>query len=127
MITVMEKQSKDPFVWKFALGFGAFLFLYVMTLTSLPPTLANTYSNFKPGAMICAVSGGGMVGTLLMLKIKVERKRRPILLVLGSLADLSHCRCDLFSGYLTISGIYATIYQWDLLILTISHLFKHST
>ena len=41
------KAVKDPFVWKFALGFGAFLFLYVMTLTSLPPTLANTYSNFK--------------------------------------------------------------------------------
>ena len=78
------KAIKDPFVWKFALGFGAFLFLYVMTLASLPPTLAEAYPAFRPGAMICAVSGGGIVETLLMLKIKVECKRRPILLALGS-------------------------------------------
>ncbi|AWZ37634.1 MFS transporter [Ligilactobacillus murinus] len=108
------KAVKDPFVWKFALGFGAFLFLYVMTLTSLPPTLANAYSNFKPGAMICAVSGGGMVGTLLMLKIKVERKRRPILLVLGSAAILAIAGAIFLAGIsplvaytlLFISGIF---------------------
>lgn len=108
------KAVKDPFVWKFALGFGAFLFLYVMTLTSLPPTLANAYSNFKPGAMICAVSGGGMVGTLLMLKIKVERKRRPILLVLGSAAILAIAGAIFLAGVsplvaytlLFISGIF---------------------
>ncbi len=107
-------------------SYGAFLFLYVMTLTSLPPTLANAYSNFKPGAMICAVSGGGMVGTLLMLKIKVERKRRPILLVLGSAAILA------IAGAIFLAGIsplvaYTLLFISGIFLFTISDLFKHST
>lgn len=76
----------DPFVWKFSIGFSAFLFLYVMTLTSLPPTLTGFFPGFKSGIMICAVSGGGMIGTLLMLKVKLNRKRKPVLLLLGTLA-----------------------------------------
>ena len=80
---------KDLFVWKFSIGFSAFLFLYVMTLTSLPPTLTGFFSGFKSEAMICAVSGGGMVGTLLMLKVKLERKRKPVLLALGTIAIAS--------------------------------------
>lgn len=89
---------KDLFVWKFSIGFSAFLFLYVMTLTSLPPTLTGFFSGFKSEAMICAVSGGGMVGTLLMLKVKLERKRKPVLLALGTIAIASISIAVFFAG-----------------------------
>ena len=89
---------KDLFVWKFSIGFSAFLFLYVMTLTSLPPTLTGFFPGFKSEAMICAVSGGGMIGTLLMLKVKLERKRRPVLLALGTIAIASISIAVFFAG-----------------------------
>ncbi|AUW97296.1 MFS transporter [Streptococcus pluranimalium] len=81
---------KDPFIWRFSVGFGCFLFLYVMSLTSLPSTLASAFSNngFQAGLMLLAVSGGGMVATLIMMKLPLNRPRKPYLVVMGISAIL---------------------------------------
>lgn len=77
---------KDPFIWRFSVGFAAFLFLYVMSLTSLPSTLSGFFTDFESGSMLLAVSGGGMIATLVMIKLRVNCLRRPYLLVMGILA-----------------------------------------
>lgn len=77
---------RDSFVWRFSAGFAFFLFLYVMSLTSLPSTLAKAYEGFNSAYMILAVSGGGMVASLVLLKFKVDRPRRPYLKLMGLLA-----------------------------------------
>lgn len=81
---------KDPFVWRFAVGFSAFLILYVMSLNSIPGQLAKEFADiFVPGYMICAVSGGGIMGTLVRLKSPVNRERKPYLVMLGIAATLT--------------------------------------
>ncbi|MFC3927330.1 MFS transporter [Streptococcus caprae] len=77
---------KDSFIWRFSAGFAALLFLYVMTLTSLPATLAGAHKDFNSGYMLLAVSGGGMIATLLMTKLNINRPRRPYLILMGILA-----------------------------------------
>ena len=78
---------KDSFVWRFAVGFAAFLILYVMSLNSIPGQLAKEFPDiFVAGYMICAVSGGGITGTLVRLKSPVNRERRPYLVRLGIMA-----------------------------------------
>lgn len=79
---------RDSFVWRFSAGFAFFLFLYVMSLTSLPSTLAKAHEGFNSAYMILAVSGGGMVASLVLLKFKVDRPRRPYLKLMGLLAIL---------------------------------------
>lgn len=78
---------RDPFVWRFAVGFAAFLILYVMSLNSIPGQLAKEFPEiFVAGYMICAISGGGIAGTLVRLKSPVNRPRKPYLIQLGVLA-----------------------------------------
>ena len=57
---------KDKFIYFFSLGFGGFLFLYVMPLVSLPRVVAeHTHNaNFKPEFMILTVTVGGILGIL---------------------------------------------------------------
>ncbi|MBS4770372.1 MFS transporter [Carnobacteriaceae bacterium zg-ZUI240] len=76
---------KDAFIWKYSLSFSAFIFLYVMMLTSLPATMAKYVQELNSGMMILMVSGGGIVGTLMMMRLKIESKRKPFLLKVGSL------------------------------------------
>lgn len=81
---------KDPFVWRFAVGFAAFLILYVMSLNSIPGQLAKEFPDiFVAGYMICAISGGGIAGTLVRLKSPVNRPRKPYLIQLGIMAIAS--------------------------------------
>ncbi|MGT2800553.1 MFS transporter [Streptococcus marmotae] len=81
---------KDSFVWRFAIGFSAFLILYVMSLNSIPGQLAKEFPDFfVPGYMICAISGGGIMGTLVRLKRPVNRERKPYLVQLGIAATLA--------------------------------------
>lgn len=78
---------KDSFVWRFAVGFCAFLILYVMSLNSIPGQLAKEFPEiFQASYMILAVSGGGIMGTLVRLKSPVNRERKPYLVMLGILA-----------------------------------------
>lgn len=76
---------KDSFIWKYSLGLGAFIFLYVMSLTTLPSTMAKYVPGFSSGMMILMVSGGGIIGTLLMMRLKINSKRKPFLLKAGFL------------------------------------------
>mgnify|MGYP000845089380 CR=1 FL=1 len=52
---------RDKFIYFFSLGFGGFLFLYVMPLVSLPRVVAehSHNANFKPEFMILMVTAGG--------------------------------------------------------------------
>ncbi|TWT14405.1 MFS transporter [Streptococcus sp. sy010] len=81
---------KDSFVWRFAVGFAAFLILYVMSLNTVPNQLAKEFPEiFQASYMVLAVSGGGIMGTLVRLKSPVNRERKPYLVMLGILAIAS--------------------------------------
>ena len=80
---------KDKFIYVFSLGFGGFLFLYVMPLVSLPRVVAEHVHNtsFKPEFMILTVTLGGIIGTLfsLMVTRKLNFRRKPFLIAHGVL------------------------------------------
>lgn len=75
----------DKFVYCFSLGFGGFLFLYVMSLVSIPIKLvAQVGNSFSAEFMILSITMGGIGGTLFSILIgKVPFKRKPFLLVHG--------------------------------------------
>ncbi|MBF0710715.1 MFS transporter [Gemella sp. GL1.1] len=70
---------KEKFVYIFSLGFGGFLFLYVMSLVSLPNQVAaNSTIGFKSAFMILTVTMGGILATILdlfLLKLVVNKKK----------------------------------------------------
>lgn len=72
----------DKFVYCFSMGFGGFLFLYVMSLVSIPMKLVVQVNNgFNAEFMILAITMGGIGGTLFSILIgKVPFKRKPFLL-----------------------------------------------
>lgn len=80
---------KDKFIYFFSLGFGGFLFLYVMPLVSLPRVVAehSHNANFKPEFMILTVTVGGIMGTLFSILVtrKLDFRRKPFLIVHGIL------------------------------------------
>jgi len=80
---------KDKFIYVFSLGFGGFLFLYVMPLVSLPRVVAEHAKNaqFKPEFMILTVTVGGIIGTIFSLFVtrKLNFRRKPFLIVHGVL------------------------------------------
>lgn len=80
---------KDKFIYFFSLGFGGFLFLYVMPLVSLPRIVAEHAhnANFKPEFMILTVTVGGIIGTLFSILVtrKLDFRRKPFLIVHGIL------------------------------------------
>ena len=80
---------KDKFIYVFSLGFGGFLFLYVMPLVSLPRVVAEHAHNasFKAEFMILTVTVGGIFGTIFSLLVtrKLNFRRKPFLIVHGIL------------------------------------------
>ena len=80
---------KDKFIYVFSLGFGGFLFLYVMPLVSLPRVVAEHAHNpqFKPEFMILTVTLGGISGTIFSLLVtrKLNFRRKPFLIAHGIL------------------------------------------
>jgi len=80
---------KDKFIYVFSLGFGGFLFLYVMPLVSLPRVVAEHAKNaqFKPEFMILTVTVGGIIGTIFSLFVtrKLNFRRKPFLIAHGVL------------------------------------------
>ncbi|AAP96413.1 MFS transporter [[Haemophilus] ducreyi] len=73
----------DPFVWKIAMGFGGFLFLYVMSLTTMPSILPKHVPNMDSSVMLLSISGGGILGTLIMLRMRLIFPVRPVLISAG--------------------------------------------
>ena len=55
---------RDPFNWTFALGFGGFLFLYVMSLTTYPAVLPQHLPLLHTGWITLSGGGGGFGGPL---------------------------------------------------------------
>lgn len=80
---------KDKFIYVFSLGFGGFLFLYVMPLVSLPRVVAEHAHNsqFKPEFMILTVTLGGILGTVFSLLVmrNLNFRRKPFLIAHGIL------------------------------------------
>lgn len=81
----------DKFVYCFSMGFGGFLFLYVMSLVSIPIKLvAQVNNDFNAEFMILAITMGGIGGTLFSILIgKVPFERKPFLLVHGIMMIIS--------------------------------------
>ena len=86
----LEKYSykdalTDKFVYCFSIGFGGFLFLYVMSLVSISLKLvAQVNTTLNAEFMILSITMGGIGGTLFsMLLSKVSFKRKPFLLLHG--------------------------------------------
>lgn len=83
---------KDKFIYVFSLGFGGFLFLYVMPLVSLPRVVAEHAhnANFKPEFMILTVTLGGIAGTIFSILVtrKLDFRRKPFLILHGILMIL---------------------------------------
>ncbi|SNV02293.1 Arabinose efflux permease [Megamonas hypermegale] len=75
----------DKFVYCFSMGFGGFLFLYVMSLVSIPMKLVSQVDNdFNAEFMILAITMGGIGGTLFSILIgKIPFERKPFLLIHG--------------------------------------------
>lgn len=74
---------RDPFLWRYALGFSGFLTLYILALVSLN-TVFDKYTLINGSAINLCVSGAGIVGTFAGLKIgNLGRPRKPTLLISG--------------------------------------------
>lgn len=75
----------DPFLWKYALGFSGFLTLYIIALVSLN-TVFDKYTMANGSVISLCVSGSGIIGTFVGLKIGNKGyRRKPILLISGLL------------------------------------------
>lgn len=76
---------RDKFIYFFSLGFGGFLFLYVMPLVSLPNRVASAVGGeFKPEFMILSVTLGGIIGTIVSIFLgRFNFKRKPFLFSCG--------------------------------------------
>lgn len=81
---------KDPFIYTFALGFGGFLFLYVMSLTTYPAVLPKHLPLLQKGWITLAVAGGGILGCPLGIIAGSRRlPRRPVCATFGLLMIIS--------------------------------------
>ena len=77
---------RDPFNWTFALGFGGFLFLYVMSLTTYPAVLPQHLPLLHTGWITLSVAGGGIAGAFLgTVAGRQRRPRRPMCALFGCL------------------------------------------
>ncbi|ASI36790.1 MFS transporter [Exiguobacterium sp. N4-1P] len=74
---------KDSFLWKYAIAFGGFLTLYILSLVGLKPVF-DTYTELNGSLVNLLVSGAGIIGTFVGLKIGSRgTPRKPILLTSG--------------------------------------------
>lgn len=117
--TVMQygyaQGIKDPFIWIFAMGFGGFLFLYVMSLTTYPAILPKYLPLLNKGWVTLSVAGGGIVGTFLgIIAGSGTRPRRPmcalfgLLMIMMMLAGFLSARYSALAAYvfMFLSGFF---------------------
>ncbi|MDO4814868.1 MAG: MFS transporter [Gemella sp.] len=102
---------KEKFVYIFSLGFGGFLFLYVMSLVSLPNQVAaNSTIGFKAPFMILAVTMGGILATLLdlfLLKYVVNKKK---FLLINGVAMILTMVVGLYLANIWLVGSYLALF-----------------
>lgn len=74
---------RDPFLWTYAIAFGGFLTLYILSLVGLKPVF-DTYTQLNGSLVNLFVSGAGIIGTFVGLWIgNLGKPRKPILLISG--------------------------------------------
>ena len=74
---------RDPFLWTYAIAFGGFLTLYILSLVGLKPVF-DTYTQLNGSLVNLFVSGAGIIGTFVGLRIgNLGKPRKPILLISG--------------------------------------------
>lgn len=102
---------KEKFVYFFSIGFGGFIFLYVMSLVSLPNQVAlNSSIGFKAAFMILAITLGGILGTVLdlfILKYVVNKKKY---LLLNGFAMIVSMIIGLYLANIWLVGSYLALF-----------------
>ncbi|NEZ46247.1 MFS transporter [Clostridium niameyense] len=87
---------KDPFVWKYSLGFAGFVFLYILSITSFPAAFPQ-YAPKINGSMInLLVTGFAILGTVLGTKL--------------GLTDISRKKTMFISGIIMIVSFAIVLY-----------------
>jgi MFS family permease len=95
---------KDPFLWKYALGFSGFLLLYILSLTSLKPVFEQ-YTQLNGAIVNLLVSGAGILGTFAGIKIGNRgTPRKPILFVTGALMIASFALVIAFANVMPVAS-----------------------
>ncbi|KRK40061.1 MFS transporter [Loigolactobacillus bifermentans] len=75
---------KDPFVWKYAIGFSGFLFLYILAVTSFPSVLPEYATKINGSLINVLVTGSAIIGTIVGMRIGLTNARRiPVMFVSG--------------------------------------------
>lgn len=81
---------RDPFVWNFSLGFGVFLFYYILVVTSFPATFSKYVPNIDGALINMLVTGFCILGTVLGTWLGLSnRKRKPMMLFFGALSFIA--------------------------------------
>ena len=76
---------RDPFLWKYALGFSGFLVIYVIPITSLKSVL-DEYTTLTGSLVALLVASGALIGTVIGIRLgNTGMRRKPVLLVSGIL------------------------------------------
>ena len=89
---------RDPFLWKYAVAFGGFLTLYILSLVGLKPVF-DAYTQLNGSLVNLLVSGAGIVGTFVGLRIGNKgTPRKPILLISGTVMIASFLVTVLFGN-----------------------------
>lgn len=79
---------RDPFLWKYALGFSGFLVIYVIPITSMKSVL-DQYTQLTGSLVALLVAGGALIGTLIGIRLgNSGGRRKPVLLACGILMTL---------------------------------------
>lgn len=79
---------RDPFLWKYALGFSGFLVIYVIPITSLKSVL-DQYTPLTGSLVALLVASGALIGTVIGIRLgNTGMRRKPVLLVSGILMTL---------------------------------------
>lgn len=82
---------KDTFVWRYAIGFSGFLFLYVLAVTSFPSVISQYATKMNGSLMNMLVTGFAIIGTIVGMKIGLtDTKRKKVLLFSGALMIVSY-------------------------------------
>lgn len=101
---------KDPFLWKYGLGFGGFLTLYVLSLVSLKPVF-DQYTLLNGSLINLLISGFGIIGTFVGMSIGNRgTPRKPILLSSGTIMIGAFAMTIIFANTVpTLAYIFAAI------------------
>lgn len=88
---------RDSFLWKYTIGFGGFLFLYVLALTALKPVF-DEYTMLDGAMVNLLISGAGILGTFAGVRIGNKgTPRKPVLQLSGVMMIVFFARILVFA------------------------------